>query len=90
MSAKARSSAGSDGMRIGIVGAGLSGLATAFYLQRALPGVELAIFESEPGPGGKQSIKRLEARGGVIVIQKEQTATGEAGIFEMKTNTFKV
>lgn len=42
---------------------------------------------AQPGPGGKQTIKRLEARGGVIVIQKEQTATGEAGIFEMKTNT---
>ena len=42
---------------------------------------------AQPGPGGKQGIKRLEARGGVIVIQKEQTATGETGIFEMKTNT---
>ncbi len=42
---------------------------------------------AQPGPGGKQCIKRLEARGGVIVIQKEQTATGETGIFEMKTNT---
>jgi len=42
---------------------------------------------AQPGPGGKQGIKRLEARGGVVVIQKEQTATGETGIFEMKTNT---
>ena len=39
-------------MRIGIVGAGISGLATAFYLQRALPGVELAIFEASAQPGG--------------------------------------
>ena len=42
---------------------------------------------AQPGPGGKQTIKRLEARGGVVVIQKEQTATGETGIFEMKSNT---
>ena len=41
----------------------------------------------KPGPGGEQSIKRLEARGGVVVIQKEQTATGDLGIFDMKTNT---
>jgi lipopolysaccharide export system protein LptA len=41
----------------------------------------------EPGPGGQSSIKRLEARGGVIVTQKEQTATGETGIFDMKSNT---
>ena len=40
-----------------------------------------------PGPGGNQKIKKLEARGGVIVTQKEQTATGELGIFDMKSNT---
>jgi lipopolysaccharide export system protein LptA len=40
-----------------------------------------------PGPGGEQKIKRLEARGGVVVTQKEQTATGELGIFDMTTNT---
>jgi len=40
-----------------------------------------------PGPGGSQKIKKLEARGGVIVTQKDQTATGEIGIFDMKSNT---
>ncbi len=40
-----------------------------------------------PGPGGSQKIKRLEARGDVVVTQKDQTATGETGIFDMKTNT---
>ena len=40
-----------------------------------------------PGPGGQQRIKRLEARGGVVVSQKDQTATGETGIFDMKSNT---
>lgn len=42
---------------------------------------------AQPGPGGKQSIRRLEARGGVTVVQKEQTATGQTGIFDMKSNT---
>ena len=42
---------------------------------------------ANPGPGGQQKIKRLEARGGVVVTQKEQTATGETGVFDMKTNT---
>src|SRR5476649_2506532 len=28
---------------------------------------------ASPGPGGQQRIKRLEARGGVVVTQKEQT-----------------
>jgi len=40
-------------VRIGIVGAGLSGLATAFYLRRALPAAELVVFEAEAAPGGK-------------------------------------
>jgi len=40
-----------------------------------------------PGPGGAQKIKRLEARGAVVVTQKEQTATGDLGLFDMKTNT---
>lgn len=42
---------------------------------------------AEPGPGGKQQIKRLEAKGGVVVTQKEQTATGEKGVFDMRANT---
>jgi lipopolysaccharide export system protein LptA len=40
-----------------------------------------------PGPGGQQKIKKLEARGSVVVTQKEQTATGDLGLFDMKTNT---
>lgn len=40
-----------------------------------------------PGPSGQQQIKRLEARGNVVVTQKDQTATGDAGNFDMKTNT---
>ena len=40
-----------------------------------------------PGPDGDQKIKRLEARGSVVVTQKDQTATGQLGIFDMPTNT---
>jgi len=55
-----------------------------FYEQEETKG---GMKAAKPGPGGRQSIRRLEARGGVTVVQKEQTATGETGIFEMKTNT---
>jgi lipopolysaccharide export system protein LptA len=34
-----------------------------------------------------QQIKRVEAKGNVIVVQKDQTATGESGIFDMRANT---
>ncbi|WP_249781060.1 LptA/OstA family protein [Bradyrhizobium sp. dw_78] len=39
-----------------------------------------------PGPGGSSSIRRLEARGNVVVTQKEQVVTGETAVFDTKTN----
>jgi lipopolysaccharide export system protein LptA len=39
-----------------------------------------------PGPGGSSSIKRLEARGNVMVTQKDQVVTGESAVFDPKTN----
>jgi protoporphyrinogen/coproporphyrinogen III oxidase len=38
--------------RIVVVGAGISGLATAFHLQEALPAVEVLVLESQPRVGG--------------------------------------
>jgi lipopolysaccharide export system protein LptA len=46
-----------------------------------------AMKAAAPGPGGSSSISRLEARGGVTVNQKDQTATGDSGLFDMKSNT---
>ena len=39
-------------MRIGIVGAGISGLATAFHLERLRPDWQVTVFEARPRPGG--------------------------------------
>jgi lipopolysaccharide export system protein LptA len=50
-------------------------------------GKKAAMKSSTPGPGGSSSIRRLEAKGGVIVTQKDQTVTGETGIFDMRSNT---
>jgi lipopolysaccharide export system protein LptA len=59
-----------------------------FYEQDAKDGAKSnTLPAADAGPGGQQRIKRLEARGGVVVTQKEQTATGNLGIFDMKTNT---
>lgn len=41
----------------------------------------------QTGAQQNQEIKRVEAKGKVIVVQKDQTATGENGIFDMKSNT---
>lgn len=59
-----------------------------FYEQSGAPtDAGKSLQAASPGPSGEQRIKRLEARGGVIVTQKDQTATGELGIFDMKSNT---
>ena len=42
---------------------------------------------AQPGPGGEQQIRRLEAKGDVVVTQKEQTATGDTAIFDTTANT---
>jgi lipopolysaccharide export system protein LptA len=39
-----------------------------------------------PGPGGSSSIRRLEARGNVVVTQKDQVVTGETAVFDTRTN----
>ena len=39
-------------MRTAIIGAGISGLTTAFYLQKADPDREIHLFDVEPIPGG--------------------------------------
>jgi lipopolysaccharide export system protein LptA len=39
-----------------------------------------------PGPGGSSSIRRLEARGSVVVTQKDQVVTGETAVFDTKSN----
>ncbi|UFX49269.1 LPS ABC transporter substrate-binding protein LptA [Bradyrhizobium sp. 41S5] len=44
------------------------------------------IQSATPGPGGASSIKRLEAKGNVVVTQKDQVVTGETAIFDTKTN----
>jgi lipopolysaccharide export system protein LptA len=44
------------------------------------------IQSATPGPGGSSSIRRLEARGNVVVTQKDQVVTGETAVFDTKAN----
>jgi lipopolysaccharide export system protein LptA len=65
-----------------------------FYDQSAAPAPPPAapkaktgpIQSATPGPGGSSSIRRLEARGSVVVTQKDQIVTGETAIFDTKAN----
>jgi lipopolysaccharide export system protein LptA len=63
-----------------------------FYEQSAQDGQDKtaqasAAKTAQPGPGGSSQIKKIEMHGGVTVVQKDQTASGDTGLFDMKTNT---
>jgi len=42
---------------------------------------------AEPGPSGDRQIRRIEAKGNVVVVQKDQNAAGDAATFNMRENT---
>jgi lipopolysaccharide export system protein LptA len=46
-----------------------------------------AVKSAAPGPTGSSQIRRMEAKGNVIVVQRDQTATGELGIYDTTENT---
>jgi lipopolysaccharide export system protein LptA len=50
------------------------------------PAQSAPMQSSTPGPGGASSIKRLEAKGNVVVTQKDQVVTGDTAVFDTKTN----
>jgi lipopolysaccharide export system protein LptA len=52
------------------------------------PGTKAKTGPAIAGPGGgQQQIKRMEAKGNVIITQKDQTASGDNGLFDVKANT---
>jgi len=57
-----------------------------FYDQNVAPGASVAAT-APAGSSNNQQIKRIEAKGDVVVTQKDQTATGENGTFDMASNT---
>ena len=47
-----------------------------------------AAAKASPGmPQGAQNIRRIEARGGVTVTTKDQNASGDLGVYDLKTKT---
>jgi lipopolysaccharide export system protein LptA len=60
-------------------------------------GQEMGIAEGSPRPSptktspgmpqGAQNIRRIEARGGVTVVTKDQNASGDLGVYDLKAKT---
>jgi lipopolysaccharide export system protein LptA len=55
-----------------------------YYEANKASGGEAAAQSDQPDD---QQIKRIEATEGVVVTQKDQTATSDAGIFDLRANT---
>jgi lipopolysaccharide export system protein LptA len=69
-----------------------------FYGAEHAAGSGPAIASNAPAPGGapavhtampqgSQDIRRIEARGGVTVISKDQNASGDLGVYDLKKRT---
>lgn len=64
-----------------------------FYEDTAAPtkkGAPPPVTAGGEPPKRNQKIKRAEAKGDVLVIQKDQTATGDNGVFDVKSNTVTI
>ena len=46
--------------------------------------------KSAAGPASGQQIRLMEAQGGVVVTQKDQTATGDKAVYDMKEATVRL
>jgi len=66
------------GQEVGIAQAGAQGGAAA-------PAAKPAAAPA--GPKGAQNIRRIEARGGVTVITKDQNASGDLGVYDLVAKT---
>jgi lipopolysaccharide export system protein LptA len=68
------------GQEIGIAQGGAQAGAPA-------PEAKPAPASAMPGPKGAQNIRRIEARGGVTVITKDQNASGDLGVYDLAAKT---
>jgi lipopolysaccharide export system protein LptA len=68
------------GQEIGIAPGGAQAGAPA-------PEAKPAPTSAMPGPKGAQNIRRIEARGGVTVITKDQNASGDLGVYDLAAKT---
>jgi lipopolysaccharide export system protein LptA len=68
-------------------GAGSSVSAITHSAPGAAPGAPSAAKPGPVVPQGANDIRRIEARGGVTVISKDQNASGDLGVYDVKKKT---
>ncbi len=51
------------------------------------PGTGAHLQQGPAAPQGAQDIRRIEARGGVTVLTKDQNASGDLGVYDLKKKT---
>lgn len=63
-------SAEPDVLNVAVVGGGIAGLATVHYLLKAFPSARVTLFEEKSELGGWIKSKRVEVKGGSIVLEQ--------------------
>ena len=69
-----------------------SKILVVFYEQNTAPAANGTsatpppIQSATPGPGGSSSIRKLEAKGNVVVTKVDQVVTGDTAVFDTKAN----
>ena len=66
--------------RIAVLGGGISGLATAYFLAKKFPNLPITLFESSNRLGGWLQSKRVEVEGGSVLFEQgPRTLRTESG-----------
>jgi len=55
---------------IAILGGGITGLATAYYISKEVPSAKITIYEAGPRVGGWLHSKRVEVDGGTVLFEQ--------------------
>eukprot|EP00927_Polykrikos_kofoidii_P050345 TRINITY_DN44260_c0_g1_i1.p1 TRINITY_DN44260_c0_g1~~TRINITY_DN44260_c0_g1_i1.p1 ORF type:complete len:409 (+),score=42.37 TRINITY_DN44260_c0_g1_i1:72-1298(+) len=75
--------------RVGVIGAGISGLSAASHIQELIPGVSVTVMEWGRGPGGRMACRRARVRG--PASDEERVAFDHAApFFSVWTGEFKM
>ncbi|KAI9835291.1 MAG: hypothetical protein M1819_002435 [Sarea resinae] len=74
-----------DGKDIAVLGGGITGLSTAYYLSKALPRANITLYEASERLGGWMDTKRVEVGNGTVLLEQGPRTLRPAGIAGLVT-----
>ena len=55
---------------VAVIGGGITGLTSAFYLKRSRPEVNVTVYDASPRLGGWLESKHIECEGGKVIFEQ--------------------